>query len=29
LVCFFPLCWIGFLVRERYHVCYDCGIKLD
>ena len=28
LVCFFPLCWLGLLIRDRYHVCYDCGIKL-
>ena len=29
LFCFFPLCWLGFFIREKYHVCYDCGIRLD
>jgi hypothetical protein len=29
LVFCFPICWLGFLVRERYHLCYDCGIRLD
>ncbi len=29
LIMCFPICWLGFFVREKYHVCYDCGIKLD
>jgi hypothetical protein len=24
----FPLCWIGFFVRESYDYCDDCGVKL-
>jgi transcription elongation factor Elf1 len=23
-----PLCWIGLLIKEEYHVCTDCGMKL-
>lgn len=28
LLIFFPLCWVGLLMRERYHVCYDCGVRV-
>ncbi len=28
LLVFFPLCWIGLLIREEYYVCSYCGIKL-
>jgi hypothetical protein len=28
LILFFPLCWIGLLIRESYYVCSRCGIQL-
>jgi hypothetical protein len=28
LVCF-PFCFLGLLLRDEYHVCRHCGIKLD
>lgn len=28
LLVFFPLFWIGLLIREEYYVCSYCGIKL-
>jgi hypothetical protein len=29
LLVFFPFCFLGLLVRDEYHVCRSCGIKLD
>lgn len=29
IVVFFPVCWLGLLLREKYHVCFDCGIRLS
>lgn len=29
LVFFFPLCWIGFLFKQNYRVCGQCGIRAD
>jgi len=23
-----PFCWLGFLFKDRYKICSDCGIKL-
>lgn len=28
LICFFPLCWIGLLIQEKYHSCSYCGARL-
>jgi hypothetical protein len=28
LIAFFPLCWIGFLIKKDYYVCNFCGIAL-
>jgi hypothetical protein len=28
LIVFFPLCWIGFLIREEYRVCSRCGSRI-
>ena len=28
LLVFFPLCWIGLLMKDTYRVCGDCGAKL-
>lgn len=28
LLFFFPLCWIGLLMKDTYRVCGDCGAKL-
>jgi hypothetical protein len=28
LVVFFPLCWIGLLMKDHYRVCADCRMKL-
>jgi len=27
-VCF-PVCWLGFFIREDHRVCADCGVRLD
>lgn len=24
-----PICILGILLKDRYHVCEDCGIRLD
>ena len=29
LVFCFPLCIIGLFIKDEYHVCRDCGVKLD
>lgn len=28
LLLFFPLCWVGLLIREPYRVCGSCGSRL-
>ncbi len=28
LIVFFPLFWIGLLIKENYHMCSHCGLKL-
>lgn len=28
LFVFFPLCWLGLLMKEEYRVCQDCGVKV-
>lgn len=28
LLVFFPLCWVGLLMKDEYRTCYDCGVKL-
>jgi hypothetical protein len=28
LLFFFPLCWIGLLMKEEYRFCPECGCKL-
>lgn len=29
LVFFFPLFWVGLLIKEQNRVCRDCGVRLD
>lgn len=29
LIVFFPLFWIGLLMKERYRICYHCGLRLE
>ena len=29
LILCFPLCIIGLFIKDEYHVCRSCGIKLD
>jgi hypothetical protein len=29
LFVFFPLCWVGLLMTDPEHRCYDCGRRLD
>ncbi len=29
LILFFPLCWIGLLIRDNYYVCARCGMVLS
>jgi hypothetical protein len=28
LIIFFPLCWIGLLIKEEYRVCSRCGSRI-
>lgn len=28
LLVFFPLCWLGLLVKDKYRTCRSCGIRL-
>jgi LITAF-like zinc ribbon protein len=28
LIIFFPLCWIGLLIKEQYRVCSRCGSRI-
>jgi DNA-directed RNA polymerase subunit RPC12/RpoP len=28
LIIFFPLCWIGLLMKEQYRVCSRCGSRI-
>ena len=27
IVCF-PLCWLGLFIKDDYHECYECGMKI-